>query len=181
MIVMRLALVIALGLTLASCAGTRPMAQMQGGCANYEMDVARELALAKTEGASLAAVANAQESMAALPLDQKITVNLLPQREVKFRRAPERRQESTDRYGGMVVLRVPSDAAYRIGTSTAAWVDVLTSAGAAVRPGKFEMQTACKDVFKTVVFALRADEMYTVQLSASRTQALPVYIVPDGR
>jgi hypothetical protein len=116
-----------------------------------------------------------------MPLDQKAIVNLLPQSAVAFRRAPERRQESSDRYGGMLVLRVPVDGSYRIGTSTAAWVDVLASTGAAVRPAKFEMQTACKDVFKTVVFPLRADEVYTLQLSASRTQALPVYVVPHTR
>lgn len=153
------------------------MAQMQGDCGDYQLDVTRERALAQTPGAALAAAGSMQELLATVPLEQKITVNLLPQQQVKFRRTPQRRQESTDRFGGMLALRVPADAAYRIGTSTAAWLDVLTSTGSAVRPSHFEMQTACKDVFKTVVFALRAEEVYTLQISASRMQALPIYLL----
>lgn len=161
----------------SSDGASRPMAQMQGDCADYHLDVARERALARTPGVALAAAASAQAPMEPVPLEQKVAVNLLPQGQVTFRRAPERRGESSDRYGGMLVLRVPADGAYRIGTSTAAWLDVLTSTGIALRPSKFEMQKACKDVFKTVVFALRADEVYTLQVSASHTQVLPMYVL----
>jgi hypothetical protein len=174
------AAIVALLAVLPGCAGesaSRPMAQMQGDCADYRLDVARERALAQTQGVALAAAASAQVPLEPIPLEQKVAVGLLPQGQVQFRRAPERRAESSDRYGGLLVLRVPADGSYRIGTSTAAWIDVLTTAGASVRPSKFEMQKACKDVFKTVVFPLRADEVYTLQVSASRTQKLPVYVL----
>jgi hypothetical protein len=103
---------------------------------------------------------------------------MLPQNEVKFRVTPERRQESQGRYAGMLRLRVPADGAYRVGTSRAAWVDLIEANGASLKPTKFEMQTQCDAVFKTVVFALRANETYTMQVSASREQNMPMFVVP---
>lgn len=156
---------------------SRPMSEMEGGCENFAMPLKREMALWDKPELRIQG-AQDDRSTAILPADRKITLALYPLKKVALPLKPEKdfsaKNEVT--FAGLVAFEVKSDGLYRVSLGSKVWLDVIEPAGEAgpkvVPSANFEMQTACKKIFKAVEYSLVGGKKYLLQISSSKTPSV---------
>ena len=116
--------------------------------------------------APLAAAASpAAAGSASLALGRGVDAALRPSAEVAFAAAPGRPVRPGER-AGLLALPVPAAGTYAVGLSSAAWIDVVDAAGAAVASTAHGHGPPCSGVRKTVDFPLSPGR-YTIQLTTA--------------
>jgi hypothetical protein len=94
---------------------------------------------------------------------------------VNFPVAPEQKREREDAHAGIVTVAFETPGRYRISASTGVWIDMVKDASL-VPSLAFEMQTQCKPLFKSVVWAVKAPGLYHVQLSGNPGAAVEILV-----
>lgn len=155
----------------------RPMDEMHGTCAAFQMDLRDELRAFAVEPNGLMAWPAQGPPADRRALSKPTAVTLLPREHVALSVEPKR----AGAYAGLVGFRVARAGRYRLSVGSPAWIDVV-GAGGRIEPVAFEMQSQCPTLFKTVVFPLEAAAPYWVELSASQdTVALLLTEEPAGQ
>jgi hypothetical protein len=149
-----------------------------GGCADYSWDMKREFFLLGTAPLSIAAVPARDEQARFTPLDRPFRVALRPQAEVGLLAEPGRSHDAAASHGGLLRLVVPRVSTYRISSDQRLWIDVVGPQGV-VKSSKFEMQTGCDKLVKSVAFRLEQDTDYWLQLSGSPAREPMLLITLD--
>jgi hypothetical protein len=112
-----------------------------------------------------------------VPLEQRLDVALLPTKHVKLEVAP-RREAPPDTHAGLVRVRVPRTAAYRVSASERLWIELVGPAGV-VSSTRFTMSGTCETLRKSVAFPLEAETDYWMQLSGSPKAEAILLVTPD--
>ena len=151
----------------------RPMEEMHGGCASFQMNVESELRAMSGSAPPVIAWPAQGERRALLSLLTPIAATLLPHDHVSLNIEPKRPGD----YAGIVGFRVPTAGRYRVSLSTSAWIEVVTDAGR-IEPTAFEMQSHCPTLFKTILYSLEAGTFYWLETSAS-VDELTILLTPE--
>lgn len=138
----------------------RPMDEMHGGCASFQMDLRREMEVLGRAAQRLAAWPTQRHHASQLAVWSPVTITLLPFDQAALSAVPKR----PGAYAGLIPFVVRKSGQYRISAGTPVWVEVIAN-GHRVQPVEFEMQSQCAVLFKTVVYALAADVPYWLELS----------------
>jgi hypothetical protein len=159
---------------------SRPMSEMEGGCENFAMPLAKEMSLwDKSE----LRVQGAQDdkSTAILPAERKVSLSLYPQKKVVLPVKPEKdfAKKAETAFAGLAAIQVPKDGTYRISLGSKVWLDLVAEEGADAGPklvpaANFEMQTGCAKIFKAVEYNLKAGKKYYLQISSSQAPSAHV-------
>ncbi|MBY0469634.1 hypothetical protein K2X30_00595 [bacterium] len=118
-------------------------------------------------------------SLSSLPMDSLVEVQLLP--ETSFTKHVPAKKSANDRYGNLIPLTVPADGLYQISASTQIWFEVadithvphgmpaqaLECQGFMMNNTIQDEQPSCKNMFKTVTYALKRNSAYVIQISNS--------------
>jgi len=147
------------------------------GCDGFEWDMKREFELLRAQPSAVAALAAVVPDARFAPLEQRLDVALLPSKQVKLE-VPPRRDPGPDTYAGLVRIRVPRTADYRLSASQRLWIEVFGPAGV-VGSTKFTMSSTCETLRKSVVFPLEGETDYWIQLSGSPTAEAILLVTPD--
>jgi hypothetical protein len=163
-----------------TAAASRPMNEMEGGCENFAMPLAKEMSLwDKSE----LRVQGAQDdkSTAILPAGRNISLSLYPQKKVVLPVKPEKdfAKKSETAFAGLASIQVPKDGTYRISLGSKVWLDLIAEEGGDGAPkvvpaANFEMQTGCAKIFKAVEYNLKAGKKYYLQISSSLSPSAQV-------
>lgn len=171
---------IAPGVSFAAMGKSRPMEEMEGGCGNFAMPLANEMAL--WDKAELR-IQGAQDdkSITELPSGRKINLTLYPQKKVTMPAKPEKDfSKGQPAFAGLAKMEVKKDGLYRVALGSKVWLDVVEiETGEAtivktIAPEKFEMQTNCQKIFKAVEYNLKAGKKYLLQISSSSAPAAQI-------
>jgi len=140
----------------------RPFSEMKGGCENYALDLKRDLALWDESPAELQANLNAEP----LPLEKRVKLEL--QTNTDFLVQPEKTFDlKGPAYAGVVKFNPPESGVYRVSMGERVWLDVIeVQTKKALQAKRFEMQTKCPKIFKTVEFELESGKEYALQISS---------------
>lgn len=120
-----------------------------------------------------AAGSEGRTSRALLAVGQAAILTLLPTPDVRYPHRPEKPGGSVS-YGGLVRIDVAEAGTYRVGLSSAAWVD-LVRGGTAVVSVKHGHGPDCTGIRKMVDYPLQPGR-YTLQVSANGEQAITVLV-----
>lgn len=169
-------------LLLANCASRpvpelppqRVMEEMHGDCTNFSWDLSREFAIWNGSAATVAA-SNAPDDAPSVVLDQRMRISLAAQDRVRFAHAPETDRGGADRFAGLVAFVPARDGIFRISASSGVWIDAVQD-GALVSSARFEMQTGCDSIFKSVAYRLRGGEPVVIQINGARTAEISLLV-----
>lgn len=139
----------------------RPMAEMHGGCASFQMDLQVELGAMKKDRRGLMAWPARGDHANLLAILSPVEISLLPLDHTVLTVEAKRAGD----YAGTVPFRVPKSGRYRLSAGSSAWIEVVGDGGP-VEPLAFEMQTECSALSKTVVYPLNAGVPYWLEVSA---------------
>ena len=146
-------------------------------CRGFEWDMTRELELVRAEASAVAALSAVVSDAPSVPLDRRLDVALRPAKQVKLE-VPPRREPAADTHAGLVRIRIPRTASYRVSASQRLWIEVVGPAGA-VASTKFTMSGACDALRKSVVFPLQGETDYWIQLSGSPAAEATLVVTAD--
>lgn len=160
---------------------SRPMAEMEGGCENFKMPLADQLANWDKKEIRIQG-AQDDKSTTELPSNRKVSLSLYPQKKVMLSVKPEKEPAKGQTvYAGLAAMEVKSDGLYRIAMGSKVWLDLIeveageeNSTGKIVPASTFEMQTGCAKIFKAVEYNLKTGRKYLLQVSASPAQSVQV-------
>jgi hypothetical protein len=152
----------------------RPMEDMHGDCANFAWNMKRELALWQAKPAAIQARGKA-DMLAELQVDQRSEVALVAHSSVAFTVPPQKDRGGSDKFSGLVAFTPAKDGVYRISAGSGVWMDAVVK-GAIVTSSRFEMQTKCASVFKSVAFTLKGGEPVTLQINGSATPTVGLLV-----
>ncbi len=143
------------------------MAEMHGDCANYKMDLQRELALWNKNIAEVKASPKL-EQVGLLHEFRHTEATLIPEKQITLAVPPEKpTKEPEGTFAGLLQLTPKVSGSYRISAGTKVWIELAGANGQRMVSTDFEMQSKCPKIFKTVIYDLKANETYTLQLTGS--------------
>jgi hypothetical protein len=145
----------------------RSMEEMHGDCTNFSWDMSREFSLWSGSVTSVAA-SSTPDTTPIVTINRPTLLALAAQENVRFARAPEADRGGADRFAGLVSFVPAQDGLYRISASSGVWIDAVQN-GEVVSSARFEMQTRCATIFKSVAYRLRGNEPVMIQINGSRT------------
>jgi hypothetical protein len=151
----------------------RPMEEMHGGCASYQMNLEPEFRAMSGFAQPVMTWPAQGEPRALLSLLKPIAATLLPLDHVSLTIEPKR----PGAYAGIVGLRIPTTGHYRVSLSASAWIEIVTETGR-IEPIAFEMQSHCPTLFKTILYSLEAGTFYWLETSASSDE-LTILLTPE--
>ncbi len=158
----------------------RPMSEMEGGCENFKIPLARQMAEWDKKEIRIQG-AQDDKSTTELPSDKKINLTLYPQKKVSLLIKPEKEPAKGDVvHAGLAAMEVKEDGLYRVAMGSKVWLDLVEvnpgdEAGAkTVSAARFEMQTGCAKIFKAVEYNLQAGKKYFLQISLSQAPAVQI-------
>ena len=96
---------------------------------------------------------------------------------VKFVVAPQKDRGGPDKYSGLVSFVPATDGVYRVSASSGVWIDAVV-AGTVVPSARFEMQTKCTTIFKSVAFELKGGAPVVLQINGSATPTVGLLVTP---
>lgn len=143
----------------------RSMDAMHGDCADYGWNMTHELERWQHPGAAIRASATTGEAPR-LKLDDRLALTLMPHAAVRFVVPPGKDLGSTGKFSGLLAFTPPADGVYRVSAGASVWIDVVAG-GRSVPSERFEMQTGCHSIFKSIAFTLRGGEQVVLQVSGS--------------
>ena len=82
---------------------------------------------------------------------------LAPHRQVRLVVPPGKAPGTDSTFSGLVGFTPPAAGIYRISAGRPVWIDAVVS-GRSVASERFEMQTGCRTIFKSIAFAFHAGE-----------------------
>ncbi|AYV46964.1 homogentisate 1,2-dioxygenase [Caulobacter flavus] len=174
---MRLALILATGLSLAAPAAfarSMPASQPDVACApGVEAGLPPELAAWVKKAPLTAATSAAGLPDAMLTPGQAYAAALSPTPEIAYAVQPEKPGGTVSK-GGLFSLKVEAAGSYVIALGTGAWIDVLKD-GATQRSTAHGRGAACSTVRKMVTFDLAPGD-YVIQISANAQAELPIMV-----
>ena len=80
---------------------------------------------------------------------------------------------------GLIPVTIPEDGRYRISAGSAVWIEVVQGR-MRIEPIRFEMQTGCAALFKTVEYQLKQGADYWIELSGN-TSTVTLLLSPTTR
>jgi len=152
----------------------RAMEEMQGDCTNFSWNMKRELELWQAKPA----VVQANSKVSALPaveLSVRSEVALVVHPSVVFAVPPQKDRGGPDKYSGLVAFTPAKDGFYRVSAGSGVWIDAVVGS-AIVNSARFEMQTKCTSIFKSVAFELKGGKPVTLQINGSATPSVGLLI-----
>jgi len=152
----------------------RSMDDMHGDCAHFSWNMTREMDL--WQGAAIEIRAGtASLHPPGVPLDQRVALTLAPHRQVRFVVPPGKAPGTDSTFSGLVVFTPPADGVYRVSAGHPVWIDAIVS-GRSVASERFEMQTGCRTIFKSIAFAFHAGEPVVLQVSGSSLASVALLV-----
>ena len=150
----------------------RPFSEMHGGCENFRMAIAKDLAQWVKPAEKLA-----PDSAAPVSPGKKIELGPLEEG-AAFAVKPEKEfRKGKVSFAGSVSLRVPEAGVYRVSLGGKILLDVVDrAAGNALAAERFEMQTKCPKIFKAVEYRLEKDKDYLLQVSSSASKSAELLV-----
>lgn len=145
-------------------------------CADFEWNMANELALFKTTAHAVRASADAGAAVVLRP-DLLYEVSLSTQSDVRFVQSPEAHRVVEGPQAGIAKLEVATPGHYRISASSPVWIDVLNGASPVVATA-FNGHARCSLIHKSVDFNLPAGVVLVIQFSQSPSPLVRVSITP---
>ncbi|MEO8341246.1 MAG: hypothetical protein ABI604_16300 [Nitrospirota bacterium] len=139
----------------ASAKASRPIDEMRGDCSQYGLNGQNELVMMEGVPEKLTALTSRGTPAPMSPIGQPPLVTLHHIDKIMSAAMPKHSGSS-----------VPTDADYRISVGSAVWIEVVDGK-ARVEPTKFEMQTGCLPLFKTVQYRLKKEAAYWIELSGN--------------
>jgi hypothetical protein len=159
----RLAFAALLAATLQLACAAEP-GSATNGCAAFQWNIARELAVMRAPAIPVIASANDGGSAAPLSLERHYLVSLPPQGEVRFAVPPARAARDPAPRGGSVSFAVAAAGRYRVAITSAHWIDMI-AAGKAIDSVDHQGHADCELLHKVVEFELPANQPLILQLS----------------
>lgn len=154
----------------------RSMDEMHGDCASFSWNMDREWRLWEDRPVA-ARASTAPRHPPVIKLDQRTSVTLTKRGSVRFAVAPEKAMGSPESYSGLLRFVPTKTGVYRVSAGGPLWIDAVVE-GHRVASERFEMQTRCRTIFKSVAYALRAGVPVTLQLSGSETSSIELLVTP---
>ena len=158
----------------------RPMQEMRGGCTNFGIDLRREFVLwGNVPLAVAAAPAEPAAGAVAVQASRPADITLLP--DGAYRLAPQAGQDrrAEGRFGGEVMLEIPAAGQWRVSAGPGGvWYDLMGPQGPLHDP-RFEMQTRCTSIFKTVVFEVPEAGRYRLAINGNANAVLRILVTPQ--
>lgn len=154
---------------------SRPIEEMRGNCADYALDVRKELATMEGVPRTLTALTERGAASPISPSWQALLVTLQHRESVTLVATPKPEGPNA----GLLAFSVPEDGPYRISVGPALWIEVVHGQ-ARVEPTQFEMQTGCATLFKTIQYRLKKDVGYWLELSGNMSTAT-IVLSPETR
>lgn len=163
----------------AKPAAPRPMAEMEGKCSNYALDLGKELALWK-EPAFILKAGTLADSAGPLETQKRTEVTLEREDKVRLAVRPEKEtKRPKNTYAGLLRFRVPKDGMYRVAAGQRLWLEVINAREKKrVAETSFEMQTKCPSIAKVIVYDLKANENYWLQVTNSDYRRVSLLVHP---
>jgi hypothetical protein len=155
----------------------RPPVAQANPCAAFEMDVRRELGLIAQAGTAVTAAARA-DAAPLVPRDRGLTVTLVKQGSVTFIQPPASKRGGPDSYAGLVSLGTLPKGEWRVSASLPVWLDLVTTK--LLESPAFEMQPACREMRKSVVFVQPTDAPTWLQISGGTVADVRIVITPQA-
>jgi hypothetical protein len=154
-------------------------------CIAAPVDPAPELALCRTEPASMAALSRVSTRARSAPEGRLLKVGLAPEKSVAFPgTSPDfekaRAQVGAGTYGGVLRLEVTRPGVYRIGVAQDAWVDVATASGKLLDPAPDEGAFTCDGAQKVLIYGIPAAGTYWLQIALSAQRATMLTLIRGG-
>jgi hypothetical protein len=158
----------------------RPMQEMRGGCDNFAIDLRREFSVWDAAPQRLtAAPAEPAADAIAVQASRPADIALLP--DGAYRLAPQAGQDrrAEGRFGGEVTVEIPAAGQWRVSAGPGGvWYDLMGPQGPLHDP-RFEMQTRCTSIFKTVVFAVPSPGRYRLAINGNAHAVLRILVSPE--
>jgi hypothetical protein len=144
------------------------------GCAHFNWDVSRELAVMKQPPQAIAAGKGADSTVQMQP-ERLYELKLVPQNAVTYAAAPGKPALDDSAHGGLVHFRVTTAGIYRVSLSTAHWIDVVADAQL-VKSRDFQGAHGCERPHKIVEFELPAGKDLVLQVSGATAPSVLVAV-----
>lgn len=154
---------------------SRSIDEMRGNCDHYALDVRKELAAMESIPQKLTALTSRGTAPPMSPIGQSLLVTLHKSNQVMLAATPKH----SGPYVGLLAFSVPTDGNYRISVGSAVWIEVVDGQ-TREEPAKFEMQTGCTTLFKTIQYRLEKGAGYWLELSGS-TSTVTILLSPEKR
>jgi len=153
-------------LALLALVRARAQAGEPDPCAAFSFDVAHERALFATAPVRVSAGAK-PESAPILAADRLYRIALVPEEQVTFAAAPERKRGGAGTDAGLARLHIASAGSYRLALSQPFWVDMVQG-GSLVSSARFTGSHGCNAPHKVVEYTLAAGD-YILQISGLKS------------
>ncbi len=165
-------------LALAGCSAPGPGGEATRRAAEAQAEVSRAIDCARLGAAfDVEAGTSLGAGRGAAPLGSPLKVRLHELRAVSPLLSPGRKEQSSDRFGGLLPFRVEVSGTYTVLVASLAWADL----GAAdpprlIEPLNFMWVTVCGQKFKSGLYRLEPGRLYFVQLWDSPDRELSLMI-----
>ena len=133
------------------------------GCAAFEWDISRELAVMRGEPEKVSASTKGGK-IPVVRTNQHYKIDLLPQAEIEFLAKPEREARSESPRGAVLQFSAQAAGRYRVSLSTRHWIDLLVD-GKIVASANHQGRAGCQYLHKVVEFDLPANSVVVLQIS----------------
>lgn len=152
----------------------RSMDDMHGDCAHFSWNMTREMDLWRGSVVTVRA-GSTPERAPGVRLDERVSVTLAPLPQVRFVVPPGKAPGSAGTWSGLLVFTPPVDGIYRVSAGHPVWIDAVVN-GEGASSQRFEMQTGCHTIFKSIAFAFRAGEPVILQVSGSSLDTVALLV-----
>lgn len=151
------------------------MDDMHGDCSAFSWDMSFEFSRWNEPAQRLAAATSQHGSAAVIALGTPMELELSSHAAVSFVAVPQRDRSKADTYSGLAVFTPENSGIHRVSASQGAWIDAVQN-GNPVPSERFEMQTGCERIFKSIAFDLKAGEPVWLQINGNKTPRIKVLV-----
>ncbi len=157
----------------------RPFSEMQGDCDNFKSSLKNEFLIWDLKEQNIVS-AKDDKNTPSLSAGEKARLALDSESEVKLVLNPEKKFPSKEKkYAGMVKILTTQKGTYRISIGSKVWADLINQESKKAQDAlRFEMQTSCNKIFKTIEFSLEKNQEYILQVSSSKSPFVDVLFTP---
>lgn len=146
-------------------------------------DPVPEKALCATEPAHMTALLRASTQARAVPLRQRLTLRLAPEKAVLLPGTSadldrERAGVRGATFAGVVRMYAERPGTFRIGIDRDAWLDLVAQSGTLIEPAPDEITFDCGGVHKVLVYRLPHAGMYWLQIALSPRRETLLTVIP---
>ncbi len=147
------------------------------------LDPGPEKRLCATKPAQMTALLRASTQARAVPLRQRLTLQLAPEKAVVLPGTSadldrERAKVRGATFAGVVRLHVERPRSYRIALDRDAWLDVVAETGKLIDPAPDEATFHCGGAQKVIVYQLPAFGNYWLQIALSPRRETLLTVIP---